>query len=477
MTERQKLDAVFGPGSGETPEKRARESEKLFVRGLDQLAEDRPKATGRRLTAWEALEAYGFETLQEVVAEGSVLMANSTDAPGRVLRERRESLGLTPERVAKATKITLQELEGCEASKRVPLRTYERVARELGLDERFVGVKSYGVGNESVAVRLRNVGVEGARLGAGSVAALAEAAWVGLAQSRLESLLGLGFDRHHLHPNPNYGTSDFPAYRWGYRLAHEVRAKLGLEAGAPVQSMRKVVEEFFRIPLVQTELGDDVAGATLEADGHRCIVVNLSGDNRTVTTRRVTVAHELGHLLFDPQRELASLRVDTYAELERSRQQVPDRAEQRANAFAVELLAPQKAILARFRATQDDPLFDSMVHFGVGRTAAKYQIHNGSEGEIPLHQIQTRPRHAGELREMSDWEGAEAFTVNSDFHPLPTVRSSRQGRFCAVVLRAAEARLISWDTAAAHLSVTEQEARSALQPVRDFFPSVWGDAS
>jgi len=64
----QMLDAVFGPGPGTTPEERAAQSKQIFVRGLDLLTFDHSaKARGRRLTAQEALEAYEFDKLCEVV--------------------------------------------------------------------------------------------------------------------------------------------------------------------------------------------------------------------------------------------------------------------------------------------------------------------------------------------------------------------------------------------------------------------------
>ncbi len=465
---------MFGPGCGTTAEARARESTREFVRGLDQLTEARPKATGRRLTAREALDSYGFDALEAVVDEGSVVLTPSWDAPGTVLRGRRQALGLEVRAVAKQARVTEQEVAACEDSRRVPLRTYEHIARTLGLDERFVAVRAQAVGNESVAVRLRTIGESGPALGASTVAALAEAAWVGATQGRLEAALGFGLDRHGLQPNPSYGTSGYPAYMWGYDLAGRVRQRLRLEPAMAVPSMRELVEEYFGIPLIQAELGDGVAGATLESDGHRCIVVNLSGENRNVLRRRATIAHELGHLLFDPSQHLESLRVDSYLELELERERVTDKVEQRANAFAVELLAPQQAILARYRETADDPLYACMKHFGVGFTAARYQIWNGAERAIQLDSITTRARRTfEEQRELEAWEGTEAFTVNFELHPLPGVRASRQGRFCAIVLRSAEERIISWDTAASHLEVTEAQARKAVDAVREFFPSVW----
>lgn len=469
-----KLDAVFGPGRGTTPEARARESTREFVRGLDQLSEARPKATGRRLTAREALEAYGFDALQMVAAEGSLVLASSWDAPGKALKDRRNALALEPRSVAKQARVTEQVVAACESSKRLPLRTYEQIARTLGLDERFVGVRSQGVGNESVAVRLRTIGEADGSLASSTVAALAEAAWVGATQSRLETALGFGLNRRGLLPNPSYGTSGYPAYMWGYDLAGQVRRLLQLEPSEAIRSMRELVEEYFGIPLIQAELGEAVAGATLESDGHRCIVVNLSGENRNVLRRRATIAHELGHLLFDPSQFLESLRVDTYDELEQMRERVADKVEQRANAFAVELLAPQEAILDRFK-TAKEGLYGCMEHFGIGFTAGRYQIWNGSRREVPLESITTRTRNFDDQRALNNaWEGTEAFTVNFPMHPLPGVRPSRQGRFCAVALRAAEQQIISWDTAASHLEVTEAQARASAAEVRDFFPSVWG---
>jgi Zn-dependent peptidase ImmA (M78 family) len=468
-----KLDAVFGPGQGATPEARARGSAREFVRGLDQLSEARPKATGRRLTAREALEAYGFDALQAVAAEGSIVLAPSWDVPGKVLSRRRQALGLEVRAVAKQARVTEQEVSACEASRRLPLRTYEQISRTLGLDERFVAVRAQGVGNESVTVRLRTIGEADGSLASSTVAALAEAAWVGATQSRLEAVLGLGLNRHGLQPNPSYGTSGYPAYMWGYDLAGQVRQLLQLDPSDPVRSMRELVEEYFGIPLIQAELGEAVAGATLESDGHRCIVVNLSGENRNVLRRRATIAHELGHLLFDLSQYLESLRVDTYEELDEMREKVADKVEQRANAFAVELLAPQQAILDRYRATKEDALYGCMEHFGIGFTAGRYQIWNGSRREIPLESISTRARKLDEQRELTAWEGIEAFTVNFPMHPLAGVRPSRQGRFCAVVLRAAEQQIISWDTAASHLEVTEAQARKSVGEVREFFPSVW----
>ena len=151
----------------------------------------------------------------------------------------------------------------------------------------------------------------------------------------------------------------------GYRLAAEAREKLNLGPATPIRSMRELLEETLGFPVIQAELGESVAGVTVEADLRRAIVINLSGGNRHVFVRRATLAHELGHLLYDLRGNLRDLRVDTYDDLDKPAERLPDPVEQRANAFAIEFLAPQQEAVRLFRSTGDDRLGEVMYHFGV----------------------------------------------------------------------------------------------------------------
>jgi hypothetical protein len=119
----QMLDAVFGPGPGTTPEERAAQSKQIFVRGLDLLTFDHSaKARGRRLTAQEALEAYEFDKLCEVVQDGSAIITSDPVAVGRTLRERRNQLGIDIRTVASKSGLVASVVEALEASKRRPVR-------------------------------------------------------------------------------------------------------------------------------------------------------------------------------------------------------------------------------------------------------------------------------------------------------------------------------------------------------------------
>jgi Zn-dependent peptidase ImmA (M78 family)/transcriptional regulator with XRE-family HTH domain len=460
------LDSVFGLGLGSTPAERARHSSRTFVRSIDQLAEYSSGARGRRLTAYEALEAYGFERLAEAVLEGSALLAASRDALGRVLHDRREQLALSTRRVAARANVDVSVVEAAEQSRRVSIRECERIARALGLDERFISVLAEPSGNERVAVRLRTLGRENQRMMThAAVSAISEAAWVAMTQIRLEESLRLRPAPSGIEYSSNYGTIGHPAYKWGYLLAVDARKSLGL-GRAPLDSLRALAEERLGLPVIQSELGESIAGVTVEVGDRRAIVVNLSGRNRHVYVRRNTIAHELGHILFDPPNRLNSLRVDEYEELEAPSEMLPDAVEQRANSFAAEFLAPQSEVVARYWSGIEDPVGTIMDEFGVSFTVARYQLWNGLDRAVPLEKLVSTRRQPPQ-----EWEGREAFTV--DYHPIRHIRPSRAGRFSALVVRAAQDSVISWDTAAEWLETNMEEVQGSADILRDLFPAVF----
>ena len=449
----------------------ARTSDRMFVRSIDQLAEHSPQACGHRLTAYEALSAYGRDVVLEAVSKGAALLCESASAAGRVLRERRELLNLSHRDIAASADVTVRVIEDVEKSKRLPVRHYEKVARALGLDERYVSVKAEPVGNERLAVRLRRIGDDDPKMTAPAVSAIAEAAWVALTQTRLEEQLGTTPARPVIEPSPNYGSPGYPAYLHGYYLAHDARERLGLGTGPLPKYLRELCEEALGIPVIQAELGEHIAGVTVGVGKRRAIVVNVTGRNRHVYVRRSTIAHELGHLLYDDEAELRDLHVDEYEDLERPAQQLPDRVEQRANAFSIAFLAPQDAVAETYQRVSGDRVAVVMSAFGVSYTAARYQLWNALERRVPIDSLVSEKR----VPEPS-FESGEAYTA--DYHPLRGIPVSRAGRFSAIVVRAAQERVVSWQTASEWLCCTEAELRAASAAIRELFPSVflvWGE--
>lgn len=443
---------------------RARRSQRMFVRSLDQLAFYSAGATGRQLTALEALRAYGFDVLKEVAAEGSALLCESKDAAAYAIRCQRRALGLNQKAVAARAQLSEHDIATAEANARdVRLRTYERIACSLGMDERYLSLRREPTANQELAVRLRTIGDSSPKMTPTTVAALAEAAWVAATQLRLESELSLPGARKPalFQRSTNYGSSSYPAYRHGYYLASEMRKVLSL-GDAPIPSMRQLCEKLGLV-VVQAELGEWIAGATVEVSTDiRAIVLNVSGGNHDVFVRRATMAHEIEHLLYDPAQQLNRLRVDEFEALERPASEVHDRVEQRANAFSVELLAPQATAVDLFHSAGLEAVIE---RFGLSFTAARYQVWNGLERDRPLEALTARRKRPSEY-----WIGAEQYTI--DYHPLKS-SIARCGRFSGVVVRAASEGIISWDTAAEYLQTNTSEVRAATALMQDLFPSVW----
>lgn len=168
---------------------------------------------------------------------------------------------------------------------------------------------------------------------------------------------------------PSRLLDGFDAVRTGYlwrdgqRTAERVRDVLGLGT-APIVDLTGLVERL-GYPVTHVAVAGGPCGMTArdDHDGRtdRVIIVNTHGDEWT--RQRFTLAHELGHCVFD---DAGQLIVDDLAE--------SDRAEEvRANRFARSLLLPEAALRDRFDAARSQSsgaeslVAHLMVEFGVSR--------------------------------------------------------------------------------------------------------------
>ena len=240
--------------------------------------------------------------------------------------------------------------------------------------------------------------------------------------------------------------------------------------------MLELVEGRLGIPVVQAALSQTVAGATIAADDGdggqaRGIVLNTAGDNRNVWVRRATLAHELGHLLFDPDARLESLRVDSYAGNATDPQgSGRDSVEQRANAFAAAFLAPLPAVRRTAPAPPGpETVAKTMREFGISLTAACYHIRNAHYRQYDM------PSVAGIREEPSDEQtAAENFAIAR--FPLEGTSEQRRGRFAYLVARCRKEGILSPDTAALYLQCPAAELDSKLDLVTDLFDVPDSDA-
>jgi len=463
------MNYVFGDDSrGDTPEERARSSRLEFVRSQDHLSLFTPTAKGHRLTAYEAWAAYGFETLREVMDYGAAILADSRSEPAATIKQRREALGLSVKDVARATLIPEEQVRDCENEEtRSPIKHIERIATSLGLDERMVSITPGAGGDSGLAVRLKTLlKEEQLGLSPSVVLTLSEAAWVIKTQIRLQHLLKI--ERRlpeKFEQDYNYGSPGYPSWRHGYYLATRARDIIGFSHDQPIDSLRSMCEGF-GIPLLYTTWPEQIAGATVISNGVRGILVNTSGYNTNVWVRRATIAHELGHLFWDPERELNSVKVDSYDEIESLSRDKPDYVEARANAFAIAFLAPETAVRREFNKYGDlsTGLRAVMEKFGISYTAAKNHIINLMDSGVEQYALtvdDSEPTH--------EWRGREAYT--DDYFPLRNTSQLRRGGFAGLVVAAHREGLISLDTACEYLQTTPGAYEKSSDGIAGAFPA------
>lgn len=458
------LVRLFGKGDG-TLEQRALKSEVVFVRGQDHLSFENEHARGIRLTAWQALQTFGAERMRDILQYGSAVIAAQKSEPAITLHSRRNDLGLSMEEVAKASDLDKVDVEDAEnPQKRSPFSKLMRIAEVLALDELELSVAHGAGGDNQLAVRLREYGQR--TLSPNSVIKLTEAAWVILQQLKLvskESKLKQQFE-----PSSIYGDAQYLVWQQGYYLAQFTRKKLGL-GSEPIESMRALVEETLGIPLVQMDFPLNLAGGTINSNGKRGIAVSLEGYNKNVWVRRSTLAHELGHILWDPDQALKSLRVDEYAIFDEAPFQQPaaghDPVEARANAFAIEFLAPQVAVSKLFEGAPNkrDGLRLVMETFGISFTAARFQIWNSCDRKFDLAELKTDK--GVEPNEV--WRAQEGGTT--DVFPFKETPLSRRGRFAYYLASAESERKIHESLVASWLRVSVQEYRAKKRNLMGLF--------
>lgn len=450
MTE---LSLIFGTDSkGSTPEERARTSSRIFVRSQVQLALESEEATGRKLTASEALSSFGLDLLRRVAEEGGAGIITNPREPAATLSERRRTMRLSKRSLAAQAGVSVDEITAVETpGEVVPIRRLERIAQALALDERTIGLANTQ-DDRNFAARLRELR-QGDERDEDFVAQLAEAAWVIARQDELSRRLGADRDKKS---KISAKSGDYSGQIWlkGYELAERTRRILELDPAAPIESVYALAQDDLGIPVIDTSFEEGIAGATVLNGSARGIALNDVGANRNILVRRMTVAHELGHLLWDPDHQLERVRVDDSADL--GQRDIRDSIEARANAFAVALLAPRGAVRALYEKVEDvgEAVVQIVETFGISPAAAVNHLANICDLDA---RTLSRPRTAS-VAITRLWESRERQNNLITTH----VPKSRGGRFALLTVQAVRRKLISLDTAAAWLKIDQKF-------LRDFF--------
>ena len=163
----------------------------------------------------------------------------------------------------------------------------------------------------------------------------------------------------------------------GYDLALEFRDALSLSENHPLTDEKDIEKHLLPrlgVSLQDLSLGDSgVDGVAVWVPHSRpLIAVNRHGRFAQKSSgRRMTIAHELCHLLFDGSESGVGLVSNPWA---------PYLPERRANAFAAMLLAPEAAISEvisqDFASWTMGEFVQAMRHLGVGLTMFTWHLHN-----------------------------------------------------------------------------------------------------
>ena len=472
-----RLTFIFGPDAGgRAAEDAAKLSTRSFVRSEAELGiyDESRNPTGHVLTAWEAFTSFGLDVLEEAVEHGSAILKRTKNSTGSALSRRREALGLDHRSVGRAAEIPEADVKTAESfPSLVPLTQLERLAFVLGLDERLLAFEVNSGGDTQLAYRLRTLVREPDKqvgtISRRTALLFAEAAAIIRVQRRLQEWLGLQDDGDGFDSHDDYGSAMNPAWKIGYNLAENARMTLKI-GQSPISSMRELVEKSLGIPVIQAQLPNAIAGATIMTTDEggreaRGVVLNTVGENENVWIRRATLAHELGHLLYDPDVKLANVRVDSYHDSQKDPETEMTRidfVEQRANAFAIAILAPNGAV-RRFAPAPvaEESVSNVMQTFGISHTAARYHISNSHYRQFAV------PPRVFDSTPSDEQKAAENFAV--DYFPLSGTPEQRRGRFSGLVTACYERGLISEDTAALYLRCSAQDFQDNLELLRTLY--------
>lgn len=236
-----------------------------------------------------------------------------------------------------------------------------------------------------------------------------------------------------------------PAYRQGDELARSVRERLGLGKTKPIASVRDLVRDKLpRVALLYANLTDEGPAGLTFVDLLRgpTIVLNLAGKNTNPAVRRFSLAHELCHLLVDfRNREPLAVLSGYLNDLALER-------EQRANAFAVRFLCPQK-VLTKLDASHPSSAASVLETYGLHYAAARLYLRNEADIELPLLPPPWLTFAGTEL----ELERAEA-PEGIDGFAIAQVPPERRTRVAQLAARAYSAGNLSRDAFADYLGLT-----------------------
>lgn len=362
-----------------------------FIVTQYHIAVANSKATGFRLSAADFISNYGIDRTLDLVDYLSAPIIEGRGEPLERFQKTADELGISfgdvlAEHMTPALHDKIMSTRG-----QIPFRALDKIAQKLGIPLREIGKKKPAI-DQRADFRARSLSHESRlSLQSDQVSLIAECIRIAddfwqLSNTFASFTRPLKLDtlqRREVMELRNWSKEYRHLEPWlqGNLLATRLREYCQLKSDAPIKSFSRWVEYKFNLPVLTISGSDSLSGMTVRSETGRLICVNKALYDGDAFVRRASVAHELAHALFDDDDELAAVRVDQKRVFD-DRIIEADPVEQRANAFAAEILAPKAAILTQFNSSGRDRegLLKVALHFGVSSKLAYWQLSNADAG-------------------------------------------------------------------------------------------------
>lgn len=308
---------------------------------------------------------------------------------------------------------------------------------------------------------------------------LAEAVTVAREARELQQLLDLDTGWRKLtsfKDNPDYSH---PREGTPATLASLVRRRMGVAPG-PVDSVQRRFLDPLGILVISARIEDPEVDAFSFASARTGGVIVLNEASSWAGNaffRRVALAHELCHLLFD-RKQMLSI-ADFSTRRQRRRTDGLERLERRARAFAVELLAPESGLAETWCELESQPIHRRirlvMEMYGIGYEATRGQLDNAGMLSLDTDVAGTVSSQAP-----AAWDERDPVPAAMDAS-LSSLRLQRRGALVDLLCRAWATGALSEAAVREGLRLNHaawQETRAKLLPrLGDRMTRAWSTSS
>lgn len=307
---------------------------------------------------------------------------------GRRLATRRQEARLSTAALASRAGVVRTEIEAFEAGcGGLAASALTRLAHALGVPEgSFLHVSSPEIPAHREPSFMLREATQGAALSVSDRNSLTYQLYRARSFAALGEMLGLKCLSGAFQPRPPRLKQ---AYSSGYDLAHNVRRLIGNER-EPLVNLRSCLEDMFNVLVIEHRFEDQriLAAACRSGDAR---LIAISPSIAFEPARRAVLGHELAHQLADLGED--DVITDRDHRDERFSLQRPPE-EQRASAFSIMLLAPQRALSAMIGARKISRgeaarvVSKCRARFGVGFEAMTWHLFHLNFFEFPEDQAE-----------------------------------------------------------------------------------------